>query len=75
MTIFNHILFCFVLSEGAYHQWKKIPPRELSIDLAADEGSAGRLAGSESREKPPLAVERPAAGAVRSFLWTEYRKL
>ena len=26
-----------VRPEGAYHQWRKIPPRELSIDLVADE--------------------------------------
>ena len=23
--------------DGAYHQWRKVPPRELSIDLVADE--------------------------------------
>jgi hypothetical protein len=23
--------FCSERSEGAYHQWRKIPPRELSI--------------------------------------------
>jgi len=26
-----------VRPEGANHQWRKIPPRELSIDLEADE--------------------------------------
>ena len=26
-----------VRPEGAHHQWRKIPPRELSIDLVADE--------------------------------------
>src|SRR5216684_45117 len=26
-----------VRPEGANHQWRKIPPRELSIDLVADE--------------------------------------
>jgi hypothetical protein len=26
-----------VRSESAYHQWRKIPSRELSIDLVADE--------------------------------------
>ena len=26
-----------VRPEGARHQWRKIPPRELSIDLVADE--------------------------------------
>ena len=26
-----------VRPEGADHQWRKIPPRELSIDLVADE--------------------------------------
>src|SRR5271166_4961707 len=30
---------CPVRSEGAYHQWRKIPPRKLSIDLVADERS------------------------------------
>jgi hypothetical protein len=27
----------YVRPDGAYHQWRKIPPRELSIDLVADE--------------------------------------
>ena len=31
--------FCSVCPEGAYHQWREIPPRELSIDLVADERS------------------------------------
>jgi len=26
-----------VRPDGAYYQWRKIPPRELSIDLVADE--------------------------------------
>ena len=26
-----------VRPEGAYHQWRKVPSRELSIDLVADE--------------------------------------
>jgi hypothetical protein len=26
-----------VRPDGAYHQWRKIPPRELLIDLVADE--------------------------------------
>jgi hypothetical protein len=26
-----------VRPEGANHQWRKIPPRKLSIDLEADE--------------------------------------
>jgi hypothetical protein len=26
-----------VRPDGAYRQWRKIPPRELSIDLVADE--------------------------------------
>ena len=30
--------------EGAYHLWRKIPPRELSIDLEADE-RLGRAIG------------------------------
>ena len=30
--------------EGADHQWRKIPPGELSIDLVADERS-GRVTG------------------------------
>jgi hypothetical protein len=41
----NHM----VRPEGACHQWRKIPPRELSIDLVADErfGRAiGRIGAS-----------------------------
>ena len=30
--------------KGAYHQWRKDPPRELSIDLVADE-RFGRVTG------------------------------
>jgi hypothetical protein len=26
-----------VRPDGAHHQWRQIPPRELSIDLVADE--------------------------------------
>ncbi len=26
-----------VRPEGAEHQWRKVPPRELSVDLVADE--------------------------------------
>ena len=40
---------CSVRSEGASHQWRKIPPRELSIDLVADERSGwvtGRVGAS-----------------------------
>jgi len=33
-----------VRPEGADHQWRKIPPRELSIDLVADE-RLGRVTG------------------------------
>jgi hypothetical protein len=33
-----------VRPEGANHQWRKIPPRELSIDLEADE-RFGRVTG------------------------------
>ena len=30
--------------DGAYHQWRRVPPRELSIDLVADE-RLGRATG------------------------------
>ena len=33
-----------VRPEGACHQWRKVPPRELSIDLVADE-RIGRVTG------------------------------
>jgi hypothetical protein len=33
-----------VRPEGANHLWRKIPPRELSIDLVADE-RLGRVTG------------------------------
>jgi hypothetical protein len=39
-----------VRPEGANHQWRKIPPRELSIDLEADE-RLGRATGLEPRDK------------------------
>ena len=29
--------FCSARPEGAFRQWRKVPPRELSIDLVADE--------------------------------------
>jgi hypothetical protein len=37
-----------VRPEGANHQWRKIPPGELSIDLVADErlGRATARAGA-----------------------------
>jgi hypothetical protein len=34
----------YVRPEGACHQWRKVPPRELSIDLVADE-QFGRAIG------------------------------
>src|SRR5262249_14208234 len=36
--------FMAVRPEGANHQWRRIPPRELSIDLEADE-RLGRVTG------------------------------
>jgi hypothetical protein len=36
--------FVAVRPEGANHQWRKNPPRELSIDLEADE-RLGRVTG------------------------------
>ncbi len=33
-----------VRPEGAEHQWRKDPPRELSVDLVAD-GRGGRVTG------------------------------
>ena len=38
-----------VRPEGACHQWRKVPPRELSIDLEADERfgwATGRIGAS-----------------------------
>src|SRR5580704_9911133 len=37
-------LLLAVRPEGANHQWRRIPPRELSIDLEADE-RFGRVTG------------------------------
>ena len=37
--------FLAVRPEGANHQWRKIPPRELSIDLEADERLEGNWLG------------------------------
>ena len=31
------VLICAVRPEGAFHQWREDPPRELSIALVADE--------------------------------------
>jgi hypothetical protein len=28
---------CSVRPDGVYHRWREVPPRELSIDLVADE--------------------------------------
>jgi hypothetical protein len=36
--------FVVVRPEGACHQWRRVPPRELSIDLVADE-RLGRVTG------------------------------
>jgi hypothetical protein len=33
----GHRPYMAVRPEGANHQWRKIPPGELSIDLVADE--------------------------------------
>ncbi len=33
-----------VRPDGAEHQWRKVPPRELSVDLVADE-RGGRVTG------------------------------
>jgi hypothetical protein len=39
-----NILIFAVRTEGAYHQWRKDPSRELSIALVADE-RFGRVTG------------------------------
>ena len=38
------VSYVAVRPEGANHQWRKIPPRELSIDPVADE-RLGRVTG------------------------------
>jgi hypothetical protein len=43
-----------VRPEGANHQWRKIPSRELSIELEADEQLAGQPEGLEPRDKGRL---------------------
>jgi hypothetical protein len=40
----RQIGFVSVRPEGACHQWRRVPPRELSIDLVANERLA-RLPG------------------------------
>jgi len=35
--------------EGAHHLWRKIPPRELSIDLVADERLGRAIGGGVGR--------------------------
>jgi len=37
-----------VRPEGACHQWRKIPPRELSIDLVADERLGREIGQAEA---------------------------
>src|SRR3981081_884829 len=56
-----------VRPEGANHQWRKIPPRELSIDLVADE-RLGRVTGraGASGKRPGSAVEQ-AGGPEREW--------
>ena len=44
LTMAFECLLLAVRPEGANHQWRKIPPRELSIDLEADE-RLGRVTG------------------------------
>src|SRR5258706_6357533 len=48
-----------VRPEGANHQWRKMPPRELSIDLEADErlGWVTGRAGA-SCQRSPWAAEQ-----------------
>src|SRR5207244_1755701 len=43
-----------VRPKGAYHQWRRVPSRELSIDLVADERLVRVTVGSKPRDKGRL---------------------
>ena len=48
--------------EGAKHQWRKIPPGELSIDPEADEQLGWVMVGLEPRDKGRLGQLSDLAG-------------
>jgi len=53
-----------VRPEGANHQWRKIPPGELSIDPVANE-RLGRVTGLEPRDKGRVCTENQ----IRQYRW------
>jgi hypothetical protein len=54
-----------VRPEGANHQWRKIPSRELSIDLEADERLGWATGGLEPRDKGRFGrLSNPTGGNV-----------
>ena len=57
-------LLLAVRPEGANHQWRKTPPRELSIDLEADE-RLGRVSGwaGVRKERSPGSLMRKSDDA------------
>jgi hypothetical protein len=60
------ILTRAVRAEGADHQWRTAPSRELSIALAATSGLVGQPAGSKPREEGCLGrLGNPAGRALR----------
>src|SRR3979411_625893 len=54
----------YVRPEGANHQWRKIPPGELSIDPVADErlGGGTARAGAAGPKEPEGGGTRPWGG-------------
>jgi hypothetical protein len=60
------ILVFAVRPDGAFHQWREVPPRELSIALVADERFGRRPAGSKPRDKGRLGrLSNPTGRNVR----------
>src|SRR4051794_467847 len=55
-----------VRPDGAYHQWRRVPPGELSIAPVADDGLVGQLTGLEPRDKGRLGrLSNPAGRNAR----------
>src|SRR5215469_1570666 len=58
--------------EGANHQWRRNPPRNLSIDLVADE-RLGQVTGraEASRQRSPWG---PVEAAEGELLWNPFHQ-
>jgi hypothetical protein len=58
MRSFGHSPVMAVRPEGANHQWRMIPPRELSIDLVVPIGNSILLATDIESGDAPVLCER-----------------